>query len=57
MFFQNYDGHLKRFHPSENPSDLRGYGQLKFLFSPKKNADSKPEEENEEEVERRGEVI
>merc|ERR1711867_379807 len=36
---------------SQNPSDLRQYGQLKFLFSPKKKVDPKPEEEKEEEQE------
>ena len=53
MFFWNYNRHLKRIHPSENPSDLRGYGHLKFSFSPKKKADRKPEEEKEEEKEER----
>ena len=29
---QNYERHLRRFHPSENPKNLRAYGQREYMF-------------------------
>ncbi len=46
--WQNYERHLKRFHPSEDPKDRRACGEQKLTFNKSKKVEGDSNENNNE---------